>query len=33
VLTIEDQQIDASVQSQLNKLKQEFSNNAYVAEL
>ena len=33
VLTIEDQQIYASVQSQLNKLKQEFSNNAYVAEL
>lgn len=32
VLTIDDQQIDASVQSQLNKMKQQFSDNSYVAD-
>lgn len=33
VITIDDQQIDASVISQLNKMKQKFSDNSYVAEL
>ena len=33
VVTIDDQQIDASVISQLNKMKQSFSDTSYVAEL
>lgn len=33
VVTIDDQQIDASVIYQLNKMKQQFSDNSYVAEL
>ena len=32
VITIDDKQIDASVKSQLNKLRHTFSENAYIAD-